>query len=441
MMDWSKLPDLGAVVVLTCAFAAAGRRSEAPGSGLWLTGWIMIVIHFAAFVFSPLPGAAGNIADFIGVAALSWAGVLFMLAALPDRTHRSATWMFGALLSTYTLYIAVVIFAPTVTWALVLSALLLGLSPLAIALLSLKAVNHPLRWIVVVLHLALGGFLLAFQQRSGNGAELALNASLFSVYFGCCLYFAYAYRRLTAGAFVTTAGFLCWAGVFAAAPTIGVLWPTFHVESEVWNLPKYIVAVGMILLLLEEQIEHNKYLALHDELSGLPNRRLFQDRLDSALERARRLDTQAALLLIDLDHFKQVNDTVGHHIGDKVLQRASSIFLSRVRRSDTVARTGGDEFSIILEEPTSRQEADLVGRSLIQLLNQPFEIEGHTVRIGASVGIAIFPEDAATPEALRIAADLRMYERKNAGRTGAPRFKPGPAVAMEAPAEKSAIIP
>ena len=76
----------------------------------------------------------------------------------------------------------------------------------------------------------------------------------------------------------------------------------------------------MILLLLEEQIEHNQYLALHDELTGLPNRRLFQDRLNSALERARRTGTKTALLLVDLDHFKQVNDTFGHHAGDRVLE-------------------------------------------------------------------------------------------------------------------------
>ncbi len=393
----------------------------------------MIVIHFAAFIFAPLYGPAGQIANFIGLIALVWAGLLFMLAAVPYRHQPSTRLILAALLSTYTLYLTVVSFAPTTTWALVLSALLLGLSPLTIACITLKKVNGPLRWVIVVLHLALGGFLLAFQQRPGNGSDLALNAVLFTVYFGCCLHFGYTYRRLTAGAFVTTAGFLAWACVFVVAPTMSALWPAFHLESEVWNLPKYIVAVGMILLLLEEQIEHNKHLALHDELSGLPNRRLFQDRLDSALERARRSGSQAALLLIDLDHFKQVNDTVGHHIGDQVLKRAGTIFLGRVRRSDTVARTGGDEFSIILEEPTSRQEADLVSRSLIHLLNQPFEVEGHSVRVGASVGIAIFPEDAATPEALRIVADLRMYERKYESRPGASQFQSMTVVEAQSP--------
>jgi diguanylate cyclase (GGDEF)-like protein len=180
----------------------------------------------------------------------------------------------------------------------------------------------------------------------------------------------------------------------------------------------------MILILLEDQIEHNKYLALHDELTGLPNRRLFQDRLANALERARRTGSQAALLLLDLDHFKQVNDTVGHHIGDELLKHVSRLFLTRVRRSDTVARTGGDEFSVVLEEPVSRADAMLVARTLTQLLEHPILLEGNTLHIGASVGVAVFPEDAGDAEALCIAADVRMYASKRAARSREERAAP-----------------
>ncbi len=164
----------------------------------------------------------------------------------------------------------------------------------------------------------------------------------------------------------------------------------------------------------------SKYLALHDELTGLPNRRLFQDRLASAIERARRNGSQAALLLVDLDRFKQVNDTVGHHAGDELLRHVSNLFTGRVRRSDTVARTGGDEFSLILEEPMSRADAVRVGQTLKKLLEDPFEFEGHSVRVGASVGIAVFPDDASDAESLCIAADLRMYAGKNASNKPTP---------------------
>jgi diguanylate cyclase (GGDEF)-like protein len=257
-------------------------------------------------------------------------------------------------------------------------------------------------------------------MRPNFGAGFALNALLFTIYLGCAIHFWFAYPRATAGASITIAGFFAWSGVFVIAPFISAYFPGLHLENEVWNLPKYVVAVGMILLLLENQIEHNKYLALHDELTGLPNRRLFQDRLASTLERARRNGSHAALLLVDLDDFKQVNDSVGHHVGDELLKRAAALFQGRVRRSDTVARTGGDEFSVILEEPMSRADAVRVSKSLAQLLDNPFEVNGHTVKVGASVGIAFYPDDANDAESLCIAADRRMYAGKRAAKAKVP---------------------
>ena len=419
-MDWGKLPDLAAVALLAGAFAAVARRSRAPASALWLTGWVMIALHFAAFIFVPATGLFGEIAAFIGVAALTWAGILFMWASVPYRKNLSSRWMLAILLGTNTLYIGIISMSPAPSWALTPAAALLGALPLALALLNVRRDNHPLRWTTVALYCSLSVFLLAFQYRPGNGLDLALNAVLFTVYFSCCIHFWFAYNRATSGAFITITGFLAWAAVFLVA-SISAFLPHLRLESEIWNLPKYVVAFGMILLLLEEQIEHNQYLALHDELTGLPNRRLFQDRLASALERARRTGTQTALLLVDLDQFKQVNDTLGHHVGDLLLKRVGEVFSSRVRRSDTVARTGGDEFSVILDEPTNREEAVNVGTSLIELLNEPFELGDHAMRIGASVGIAVFPEDASDAEGLCIAADLRMYDFKNGnGRHGDP---------------------
>jgi diguanylate cyclase (GGDEF)-like protein len=412
-LDWSKLPDLAAVALLAIAFAAVARRSQASVSTLWLTGWMMIALHFAAFIFVPIPGTFGTFAGFLGVAALAWAGVLFMWASVPYRKKRSSLWMLTALLGTNTLYIAIILMGPTPFWALTFAAALFGVLPAGIAFFYIREGNHPLRWTLVGLYLALAIFLILFQHHPDNGLSLALNGVLFTVYFGCCLHFLYTYRQRTAGAFVTIAGFVGWAAVFAIAPYIETILPNLHLENEVWNLPKYVVAVGMILLLLEEQIEHNKYLALHDELTGLPNRRLFQDRLSSALERARRTGSHTALLLIDLDHFKQVNDTLGHHVGDQLLKRVGAVFTDRVRRSDTVARTGGDEFSVILDDPISRADAERVGASLIDMLCEPFEMGDQTLRIGASIGIAFFPEDAADGEGLCIAADLRMYDFKH----------------------------
>ena len=412
LVNWSELPDLTAVALLSCAFASVTRRNRTPVSGLWLTGWIMIVLHFGASMLFNLPGFWGTLAQVTGLISLVWAGILFMWAAVPYREQISSRWMLVAMVASNTIYL-MAISLPDGSRFLVPAAALFAALPLGIAVVALRKFNHPLRWVTVSLYTGLSIFLLSVQNRPGNGQDLALNGVLFTVYLGCCIHFWWMYRRATAGAFITIAGFLAWANVFTIAPCMQVFLPQVHVESEVWNLPKYVVAVGMILLLLEDQIEHNRHLALHDPLTGLPNRRLFQDRLASALERARRTETHAALLVIDLDRFKQVNDTLGHHVGDLLLQRVGSLFAGRVRRSDTVARTGGDEFSVVLEEPTSRSEAFHVGESLLQLLKNPLDVDGQIVHIGASVGVAIFPEDAKTMEALCIAADLRMYDAKH----------------------------
>jgi diguanylate cyclase (GGDEF)-like protein len=413
VFNWSEIPDLAAIALLTAAFASVSRRNPNRVSGIWLTGWIMIALHFAAFLFLLMPGFWGQLAGFVGLSALVWAGLLFMWSSVPYRQEISSRRMFVVLGFANTLYIALLIASPIADWALIPAAILVGVSPLLVAVLALRSFTSPLRWFLVTLYCALASFLLFAQFKSGDGGSLALNGVLFTVYFGCCIHFGYAYRRSTAGSFITVAGFLAWASVFTVAPWFQAFLPNVHVESEVWNLPKYVVAVGMILLLLEDQIEHNRHLALHDHLTGLPNRRLYQDRLANSLERARRSGERTALLVVDLDRFKQVNDTMGHHIGDLVLQQVATLFSARVRRSDTVARTGGDEFSVILEEPTSREDAIRVGEALKLSLNEPMHVGEKEVRVGASIGIAIFPDDADEMEQLCVAADLRMYDAKN----------------------------
>jgi diguanylate cyclase len=416
-VDWSKLPDLAAVAVLTCAFASVARRGQTATSRHWLTGWVLIALHFAAFIFLRAPGIWGILALDIGLASLTSAGVLFMWASVPYRTERSSRWMLISVLITNALYIVLIRSDQTKPWGLNAAAVLFGAAPMAIALTARRDFTHLLRWLLVGIYSVLAVFLLVVQNRPLIGPLVASNAVLFTVYFGCCLHVWYGYRgRGTAGSLITIAGFLGWSAVFVLSPLATMFLPNAQIESEIWNLPKYVVAVGMILLLLEDQIEHNKYLALHDELTGLPNRRLFLDRLALSLERARRMESKAALLVIDLDHFKQVNDTLGHHAGDLLLKRVSDIFQSRVRRSDTVARTGGDEFSLILEEPTNRSNAKWVAKSLMEMLEQPLQVGDHTLKVGASIGVAVFPDDATDIEALCIAADLRMYDDKNVSR-------------------------
>lgn len=418
MMDWSRIPNVVTIALLLCAFASLERNSPTPSSRLWFLGWLLVLLHFIAAIFHKAPGIWGPMAFITQSAMNASAGFMFMFAAIPGHKQASCRWLLGSLMAASTLYITVVRLAPGEYWMLTVAAALLGLCPMTVMLFSARRDNHPLRWVLVIIFVALSIYLLNFQNQPGIGpgsdAEVARHTVLFAVFIACFVLFSYTYRRASAGAFITMAGFFCWAMSFIVMPLIRVHFPLAHIEKEVGDLPKFVVAVGMLLILLEDQIEHNKFLALHDVLTALPNRRLFQDRLAGALERARRSNSQAALLVVDLDHFKQVNDTLGHHVGDLLLVRVGAICSGRVRRSDTVARTGGDEFSVILEAPASREDAEHVGHSLIQLLKEPLQLDDHTVRIGASVGMAIFPDDAFEMESLCIAADQRMYAAKHA---------------------------
>jgi len=418
MMDWSRIPNVVVIALLLCAFASLERHSPTPSSRLWLLGWLMVLLHFIAAIFQNLTGIWGPLAYITQESLFAGAGFLYIYAAIPDRRQTSCRWTLGSLMVASALFIAVVRLASSERWIMVGAAALLVLCPLTVMLVSAHRANFTLRWVLVLIYGVLSIFLLIVQSQTKNllltDHEIAQHAILFAVYFSCFVFVSYAYHRATAGAFITISGFFCWAMSFVVTTLIKTYLPLFHLENEVWDLPKFVVAIGMLLILLEDQIEHNKFLALHDVLTGLPNRRLFQDRLAGALERARRSNSQAALLVVDLDHFKKVNDTLGHHIGDLLLERVGVICSGRVRRSDTVARTGGDEFSVILEEPTSRADAEYIGHLLIQLLKNPLQLDGHTVQIGASVGIAVFPDDGTDMESLCVEADMRMYDNKHA---------------------------
>jgi diguanylate cyclase len=323
--------------------------------------------------------------------------------------------MLASLLTTNILYVILVGLDHPARWALDLAAVLFGAVPLAIAVGARRNFTHVLRWMMVGLYCLLSVFLLAFQHRPGNGLTLAVNAVLFAVYFGCCIHVWYSYRgRGSAGSLISIVGFLGWAAVFVLGPFADAFAPGTSIDSEVWNLPKYVVAVGMILILLEDQIEAKNRLAFYDELTGLPNRRLFQDDLGATLDRACVADAQIALLVVDLDGFKQVNDSMGHDAGDQVLVEAATRFLKCVRRIDTVARTGGDEFCVILSSPTGREHAAKVAKSIEQAIEEQSMLGAKAIQIGASVGIAIFPEDARDSKSLTIVADSKMYETKRA---------------------------
>ncbi|HET7436546.1 MAG TPA: EAL domain-containing protein [Thermoanaerobaculia bacterium] len=163
----------------------------------------------------------------------------------------------------------------------------------------------------------------------------------------------------------------------------------------------------------EEQIEYQAY---HDALTGLPNRLLFRDRLTVALAHAKRQQSTVVVMFLDLDRFKYVNDTLGHSLGDELLRAIAERLLASLREEDTVARMGGDEFTILLADLASPDDAPKIAQKLLEAVAQPVQIEGHELYITTSIGIAVYPNDGDTAEGLLKNADQAMYRAKEAGR-------------------------
>ena len=153
-----------------------------------------------------------------------------------------------------------------------------------------------------------------------------------------------------------------------------------------------------------------------DPLTGLPNRRMFMDRLTQEIRLAARSKTSLALLFLDLDRFKEVNDTLGHNIGDKLLIEVAKRFSELVRSSDTIARLGGDEFTLILPQIESNSQIELVAEKILDVLKQPFEINHQQLFISASIGATLYPQDADNADQLIQNADQAMYDAKDSGR-------------------------
>ncbi|MCX7171861.1 MAG: GGDEF domain-containing protein, partial [Proteobacteria bacterium] len=165
-------------------------------------------------------------------------------------------------------------------------------------------------------------------------------------------------------------------------------------------------------------------LAHFDVLTGLPNRMLFFDRLEHALAEAQRNHTWAAVMFVDLDRFKHINDTLGHAAGDDLLRQVAERLKQSVRASDTVGRLGGDEFAIVLSNLAMALDADAPARKIIERFNEPFRLNQAEHFVTASIGIALFPDDSTDQDALIKNADTAMYSAKEEGRNTYRFFPP-----------------
>ncbi|MCX7184981.1 MAG: EAL domain-containing protein [Nitrosospira sp.] len=186
----------------------------------------------------------------------------------------------------------------------------------------------------------------------------------------------------------------------------------------------YVVVVSHDITERKQTEQRIVEMATHDVLTGLPNRTLFRDRITQALAHDRRSQEQAAVLFIDLDHFKVINDSLGHDVGDSLLKEVALRLTTTVRNEDTVARQGGDEFIVLLPNIAGAFNAEAVAQKILDVLIEPFQISGKELHIGASIGIALFPSDGDDVEALLRNSDIAMYYAKESGRNSYHFFAP-----------------
>ena len=174
----------------------------------------------------------------------------------------------------------------------------------------------------------------------------------------------------------------------------------------------------------EKATEQMAYMAEHDFLTGLPNRALLTDRLAQSIALAQRHDKKVALLFMDLDHFKHVNDSLGHAVGDHLLQSVAKRLQPCIRLSDTVSRQGGDEFVVLLAEVEELQDAIIIAEKLLKAMAKPHRVDGHRLHVSLSIGISLFPDDGKDVETVLRNADTAMYHAKRSGRNKYQAFTP-----------------
>jgi diguanylate cyclase (GGDEF)-like protein/PAS domain S-box-containing protein len=524
---------LGSLVLL---FTSIYRKRPTLRVRYWLIGWCLILVHFAGLLLRPVtdPGRAAQ--DFLILASLVLGGIFFILSTTYVR-YLSGRW----------LAVLVTLGVPWLATTAAACFLPDGSPLLSLSAIAGEAATLMVAWRISqrrpLLFLALGLSITGCTAWLSYGIlhhhyGTPLDVMLTQVYLLLALLYSFEVTRFTAGVRTVIFSLYAWAAVWISAAATEALWPAVHVPEQLWNLPKYLVAVGMILTLLEEeiinaedagahyrvlfesnphpmwmfdtetlaflhvndaaaqqygytheefaqmtmadirpgeefsrlvadlkttcenplngpwrhqrkdgsfmlvdiashQLEHDGHKvtfalmqdvterdrlheqlvhqANHDILTGLPNRALLEDRIAQTIAHASRYGHKAALLCLDLDRFKQINDTYGHAIGDVCLQEIARRLGSRVRAVDTVARTGGEEFTVLLQQISESEDAERVAADILRGLNEPFRHNGIDIDLTASLGIAVYPDHGTDPAVLWRDADTAMYRAKKSG--------------------------
>lgn len=405
-MNFAFLPDLSALAILIGILLLLRRRHSQQRTNLWLLGLLITFVESLAHIFYAPVGVPAAVLHVVVVDCYLLAGLVFDWAGGGYPISNRPRWLY-LVLNGLPLLIVTTIYGLNIRVAdAYLPVIAVGLvtgvaSSLMLRRNRILAAVHLFGWIAM-------GYLVTHGQ-----FRQAIYWSLCAVYCVAAINFQNHLPRKSTGRLAILTGFTIWALCFFVHPWIVNYTAYADIASHVWNMQKSLISIGMILVMLEEQVASNKWLALHDELTGLPNRRLFEDRLAHAIDRSRRTNSPLALLLLDLNGFKKINDSYGHQTGDQVLREVAHNLRDTLHTADTLARIGGDEFVLLT---SSLADHHSIGHRIDAIqcaLSRPILLAGRPTVVTASLGTAIYPQDAHDATALLHIADQRMYALKS----------------------------
>jgi diguanylate cyclase (GGDEF)-like protein len=420
------LVALSVVVAAMASYTAlelAGRVSATQGrtSWFWLIG--------GAFAM----GTGIWSMHFIGMLAFS-----LPIALAYDISINALSWLLAMLVSGIAL---LVVRRPTMsTGNLSMGAALMGIgiSTMHYTGMAAMQMSPPIRYdpalfiasVMIAIAASLAALWIAFQLRKKYSA-LAIMAKLASALVMGLAITGMHYTGMAAARFAPDS--ICLAAdstgglhsatlaVLIGVATVSILIVTLVISAFDAHHHAHSAKLADSLQVANEQLRN---IALYDNLTGLPNRFLLDDRLGQAMTRANRSGKPCAVMFVDLDRFKPVNDNFGHSVGDALLRTVAQRLAKCVRKEDTVARSGGDEFIIVLGEISQRNDAAAISRKILKELSLSFHINRHELDISCSIGISVYPGDGADMSTLKANADVAMYHAKKNGRNNYQFFAP-----------------
>ena len=412
-MDPSVLPDILSLLVFIVGFRPLVRRVGAHVD-LWFVAWGFLIVHYVALFFAPMPGFTHVFTALIALWATQLCALCFVAAAANTPMPHFGPALTLEMALPVMLQAGLLVLYPGHNARADLAqraCCLLFLLPGLHLLLHREGRSRSMK----VLSVAFGLFGLAMLPLAASHPGIVTEGALSLLFLTAAYLYAQSVTRLTRGTAAAVVGLAGWGLSYPALAVYRHYHPGHMLDRTLLAMPQYLVIASVLLTLLEEHVLRTERMAMHDPLTDLPNRRLFEERLIHTMAEARAQRTTVACLVIDVDNFKQVNDTLGHTAGDKLLRALAVRLAWHMSPRDILARTGGDEFTALLAGVNDEHHLRFIASAMMSAASVPIHIDGQSVDVRISVGIALSPDHADDIEDLRRMADEAMYTAKRRG--------------------------